>query len=103
VRFEQAIMISCDDNFVPMWLPTKPCVEVDDLARRVPIGHEVARMDQNVAIGNTKTVVLSVRVADTDDSHFCHRWAPCDSSLRAVDSLISISFAFASALTFMTA
>ena len=62
-----------------MRLTTKPCVEVDDLARRVPIGHEVARMDQNVAIGNTKTGVLSVRVADTDDSHSCHRVKPLQS------------------------
>ena len=36
------------------------------------LGHEVARMDQNVAIGNTETGVLSVRVADTDDSHYRH-------------------------------
>ncbi len=53
VRLEPAIMISCDDNFVPMRLTTEPCVDVNDLARRVSIGHEIARMDQNVAIGNT--------------------------------------------------
>ena len=69
-------MVSSYDNLVCMRLTTKPCVEVDDLARRVPIGHEVARMDQNVAIGNTKTSVSSVHVADTDDLQFCHRRVP---------------------------
>ena len=66
-------MISCDDNFVPIWLAAEPCVEVDDLARRIAIGHEIARMNQDVALGQAETGVLSVGIADTDDSHFCHR------------------------------
>jgi hypothetical protein len=66
-------MISCDDNLVRMRLPAEPFVEVDDLARRVSIGHEIARMYQDVAIGQAETGVLSVGIADTDDSHFCHR------------------------------
>src|SRR5665213_1697607 len=72
-------MVSSDDNFVCMRLTTKPCVEVDDLARRVSIGHEIARMNQDVAIGHAETGVLSVRVADTDDSHSCHRRKPLQS------------------------
>ena len=70
---EQPIMVSGDDNLVCMRLTTEPCVEVNDLARRIAIGHEIARMNQDVAIGQAQTGVLSVGIADTDDSHFRHR------------------------------
>jgi hypothetical protein len=56
-----------------MWLPAEPCVEVDDLARRIAIGHEIARMNQDVTLGQAQIGVLSVGIADTDDSHFRHR------------------------------
>jgi hypothetical protein len=87
-------MVSSDDNLVCMRLTTKPCVEVDDLARRVPIGHEISRMDQDVAIGNAESSVLSVRVADTDDSHSCHRREPLQSATSTSSSRYAVTFAF---------
>jgi hypothetical protein len=47
-------MISCDDNLVRMRLPAEPYVEVDDLARRVSIGHEIARMNQDSPSGTQR-------------------------------------------------
>jgi hypothetical protein len=87
-------MVSGDDNLVCMRLTSKPCVEVDDLARRIPVGHEIARMDQDVAIGNTYTSVLSVRVADTDDSHSCHRRESLQSATSTSSSCHAVAFAF---------
>jgi hypothetical protein len=87
-------MVSGDDNLLCMRLTGKPCVEVDDLARRIPVGHEVSRMDQDVAIGHAETGVLSVRVADTDDSHSCHRREPLQSAISTSSSRLAVAFAF---------
>lgn len=60
-------MIARDDNFVAVWLLTEPVIETGNLAQAVAVRHEIACVDQNIAIGQAHFSMLSVGVADTDD------------------------------------
>ena len=66
IRFKKPIVISGDKNFVPMRKRGKPLIERDDFFDG-SASRRVARVNQNVAVGNGNLRVEIVCVGKTND------------------------------------
>lgn len=73
MALEHQIMISSDDNLVPMGLFTQPVIEIDNFLRCVTECHEVPGMNKHITIRHAQFGLLAVGVADADDADPGHR------------------------------
>ncbi len=72
VALKHPIVVSSDDDLMPVRQRAKPLVEINDLDWGFAESGKISGMNQDVAVRNAQFSVLAVRIADADNANLGH-------------------------------
>jgi len=72
VALKHPIVVSSDDDLMPVGQRAKPVVEINDLDWGIAESGKISGMNQDVAVRHAQFGVLAVRIADADNANLGH-------------------------------
>jgi len=72
VALKHPIVVSSDDDLMPVGQRAKPVVEINDLDWGIAESGKISSMNQDVAVRHSQFGVLAVRIADADNANLEH-------------------------------